>query len=62
MKQHLKSYIGLIVSFVHVINRNHLWPQSIRRGKQILPKQIHLCPPIPPLFDNFYAIKAVKTR
>ena len=43
MKQHLKSYIGLIVSFVHLINRNHLWPQQIRRGKQILPKQNHLC-------------------
>ena len=48
MKQRLKSYIELIVLFVHLIKRNHLWPKLIRRGKQILLKQNHLCPPPPP--------------
>ena len=43
MKQPLKSYIELIVSFVLLINRYHFWPQKIRRGEQILPKQNHIC-------------------
>ena len=59
MKQHLKSYIGLIVSFVHLINRNHLWPQEIRRGKHILPKQIHLCAH---LYHLYFIILCYKGR
>ena len=41
MEQHLKCYIELIVLqlFLHLIIRNHLWPQQIRRGKQILSNQ-----------------------
>ena len=39
MKQHLKSYIELIVLFVHLKNKSHPWPQQITREKQILPKQ-----------------------
>ena len=64
MKQHLKSYIELIVSFVHLINRNKLWPQQIRRRKQILPKQDHLCAHLHHLYFIIlcYKKKAVKTR
>ena len=41
MVQHLKCYIELIVLqlFVHLINRNQLWPLQTRRGKQILPNK-----------------------
>ena len=59
MKQHLKSYIRLIVSFVHLINRNHLWPKQIRRGKHILPKQIHLCAHI---YHLYFIILCYKGR
>ena len=60
MNQHLKSYIGLIVSFVHLINRNHLWPQQIRREKQILPKQIHLCAHLYHLYFIIFCYKGRK--
>ena len=59
MKQHLKSFIGLIVSFVHLIHRNHLWRQQIRRGKQILPKQIHVCAH---LYHLYFIILCYKGR
>ena len=55
MKQHLKSYIELIVLFVHLKNRSHPWPQQIRREKQIVPKQNDLFAQL----HHLYLIRAI---
>ena len=64
MKQHLKSYIGLIVSFIH-LKKQKSPLATVDQASKTNSSQANspLCPPIPPLFYNFIsAIKAVKVR